>query len=194
MERKIGEKFTMQERSFIVRENGVEVNGWLPRGRLGCNSRCVFLNGMNCTGLLSITGECQSVWREDKINVFFEDAALARSPLGAAAENSAKILIDSSKILHLHLKKEWYNMILSGVKTEEYRDETEYWRKRLANKNYTHILFYYGYTKTRMLLPILYIKEGVGRTDWGAPSNKNVYIFGLGKIIDENRWKILRDV
>ena len=26
------------------------------------------------------------------------------------------------KVLHLPLKKEWYNMIESGVKTEEYRE------------------------------------------------------------------------
>lgn len=90
MERKIGETFTCREYSCVVRENDVEVNGWLPRGRVDCNSRCVFWNGRNCEGLLSITGDCQAVWREDKRNVFFEDAALARSPLGAAAAKSAK--------------------------------------------------------------------------------------------------------
>lgn len=31
------------------------------------------------------------------------------------------------RILHLPLKKEWYEMIESGVKTEEYRDLSEYW-------------------------------------------------------------------
>ena len=35
------------------------------------------------------------------------------------------------KILHLPLKKEWYEMIESGVKTEEYREIKPYWIKRL---------------------------------------------------------------
>lgn len=113
MERKIGEQFTCREYSCIVRENDVEVNGWLPRGRLDCNSRCVFWNGRNCEGLLSITGDCQSVWREDKRNVFFEDADLARSPLGAAAANSEKIVgkdkaINEEKItLYKSVIKKW---------------------------------------------------------------------------------------
>lgn len=194
MERKIGEKFECKGISCIVRENAVEVHGWMPRGRGDCNSRCVFWNGRNCEGLLSITGDCQTMWREDKKTVFFEDAALARSPLGAAAANSDTILIDASKILHLHLKAIWYDMIRRGEKKEEYREDTEYWRKRLDGKDYSHILFYYGYTKTRMLVPILYRSKGIGTNAWGAPSDERVYIFGLGEIIDENRWKILRDV
>lgn len=36
------------------------------------------------------------------------------------------------KTLCLPLKKEWYEMIESGVKTEEYRDLSEYWISRLT--------------------------------------------------------------
>lgn len=36
------------------------------------------------------------------------------------------------KILDLPLKAEWYNMIDSGVKLEEYREIKPYWIKRLA--------------------------------------------------------------
>ena len=35
------------------------------------------------------------------------------------------------KILFLPLKKKWYEMIESGVKTEEYRELKEHWIKRL---------------------------------------------------------------
>lgn len=35
------------------------------------------------------------------------------------------------KILYLSLKKEWYNLIDDGVKTEEYREIKSYWVKRL---------------------------------------------------------------
>ena len=34
-------------------------------------------------------------------------------------------------ILHLNLIKVWFDMILSGDKTEEYREITEYWAVRL---------------------------------------------------------------
>lgn len=37
------------------------------------------------------------------------------------------------KTLHLNLKKKWFDMILSGEKTEEYRDITEYWVRSLIN-------------------------------------------------------------
>ena len=36
------------------------------------------------------------------------------------------------KILHLTLKKKWFDMILSGEKTEEYREIKEYWFKRFT--------------------------------------------------------------
>lgn len=35
------------------------------------------------------------------------------------------------KILNLSLKKEWYEMIESGVKTEEYRELKPYWCNRI---------------------------------------------------------------
>lgn len=35
-----------------------------------------------------------------------------------------------NKVLHLPLKKEWYEMIESGVKTEEYREIKPHWIKR----------------------------------------------------------------
>jgi len=34
------------------------------------------------------------------------------------------------KPLHLNLKRKWFDMILSGQKTEEYRDITDYWVRR----------------------------------------------------------------
>ena len=40
------------------------------------------------------------------------------------------------KTLHLVLKRKWWDMIESGVKTEEYREVKPYWIKRLC---YTRI-------------------------------------------------------
>ena len=98
-----------------------------------------------------------------------------------------------NKILHLPLKKQWYNMIESGEKREEYREIKPYWNKRLmgntigplfshrngyetVNVNgYTHVCFHYGYTKRTMMFEIVDIIIGRGKTEWGAPE-KDVYI------------------
>ena len=37
------------------------------------------------------------------------------------------------KILQLSLKKQWFDLTKSGIKTEDYRDITPYWIKRLIN-------------------------------------------------------------
>ena len=83
------------------------------------------------------------------------------------------------KILYLPLKAKWYNIIDSGVKPEYYRDIKPYWQKRL-NQEYTHVVFSYGYTKRRMTFRVVKIITGYGRTEWGAPSEKEVFIIKLG--------------
>ena len=49
--------------------------------------------------------------------------------------------------LHLHLKAEYFDQIISGEKKEEYRLYNGYWKKRLKNKNYDGIVLYKGYPK-----------------------------------------------
>lgn len=53
------------------------------------------------------------------------------------------------KILHLALKKRWFDLIRVGRKKNEYRELKDYWTKRLVGKDYTHILFTNGYGKNR---------------------------------------------
>lgn len=90
MERKIGEKFWHGNTEFVVVENDSDDIAYFKRDMVACNERCVFCIRGHCTGVLSVTGDCQKRYREDKQHVFFEVAAFARSPLGAAAANSAK--------------------------------------------------------------------------------------------------------
>lgn len=89
------------------------------------------------------------------------------------------------RILDLHLKKEWYSMIESGVKPEEYREDKPYWRKRLLNsdgtfKDYTHVRLHYGYTKRTKLYAVRGMMLGRGNSKWGAPKDKDVFIIKLG--------------
>lgn len=108
------------------------------------------------------------------------------------------------KILDLPLKKEWYEMIESGIKTEEYREVKEYWIKRLCADadrlfscadcdsmlfcrdcfrpyNYTHVRFRYGYTKRTITREIESISIGYGKPEWGAPIDKQVFIIRFKK-------------
>lgn len=96
-------------------------------------------------------------------------------------------------ILHLPLKAKWYDMIESGVKPEEYREDKPYWRKRLMwryveygittyiFKPYTHVCFSYGYTQRTMTFEIESKSIGIGNPEWGAPTDKEVFIIKLGK-------------
>ena len=107
-----------------------------------------------------------------------------------------------SKTLHLSLKKEWYNMIESGIKTEEYREIKPFWCKRLIHdydesmeefgaiifdeknfKQYDRIKFTYGYTKKYMVFECNGIDVGMGNAEWGA-SDKPVFIIKLGKRVE----------
>lgn len=88
------------------------------------------------------------------------------------------------KILRLPLKKEWYNMIESGEKKEEYRELKDYWTTRIVSKGWpTHVQFSYGYTIRTMMFEINRIRVGLGKKEWGAPDCE-VYIITLGNRIE----------
>ena len=82
------------------------------------------------------------------------------------------------KILYLTLYKEFFDKILAGEKVEEYRDKTEYWKKRLTEegkpKNYDFIVFRNGYSKNAPEMKV----------EWkGLRKDKDRYAILLGKII-----------
>jgi len=60
--------------------------------------------------------------------------------------------METEKILHLTLMKKWFDEILAGTKTIEYRDIKLYWTKRLFDEKgdpirYDIIFFRNGYAK-----------------------------------------------
>ena len=113
------------------------------------------------------------------------------------------------KTLYLPLKKEWYEMIESGRKTEEYREIKPYWEKRLLrydeierdlddlimakfmgdkvnvcarySRGYTRVCFSYGYTKRTMTFECKGITIGKGNPAFGAPENEEVFIIKHGE-------------
>lgn len=106
--------------------------------------------------------------------------------------------------IHLPLKAEWYDMIERGEKPEEYREIKPHWLKNLCYQRIEHsdcypeckcedcltrgeylaypfdaVVFRYGYTKRFMVWSIDGISIGQGRTEWGAPENKETFIHKL---------------
>lgn len=115
------------------------------------------------------------------------------------------------KVLHLTLKKKWFDLIAVGEKKEEYRDQKEYWWKRLCTVgpmkyslatifndgeqvdslfvDYTHICFRNGYSSDARKLTIqcLGIRIGEGRPEWGAEPGKRYFVIKLGEKIQPNQ-------
>ena len=89
------------------------------------------------------------------------------------------------KILHLTLKKKWFDMIASGEKKEEYREIKPYWSSRLIEKHFTHICFRNGYAKDapRFTAELKGIRVCTGRTEWGAAEGEIYFVLELGEII-----------
>lgn len=108
------------------------------------------------------------------------------------------------KILHLVLKGKWYDMILSDIKKEEYREIKPFWIKRLCEdwlltdvarlvsvmvvmnaekevngaysfKSYSHVCFHRGYTSESMIIEIKDISIGIGNKDLGCSKRRGFY-------------------
>ena len=73
------------------------------------------------------------------------------------------------KTLHLVLKHCWFDKILSGEKTSEYRECSEYWNNRLNKKHYDTVVFHKGYTNTTIKYKILSTKITTKPNDLHLP-------------------------
>jgi hypothetical protein len=89
--------------------------------------------------------------------------------------------------LHLVLKHKWFDMIKIGEKREEYREMSDYWKKRIwANRqNIESIVFHRGYTSITHERECLYVEIGKGRREWGGNPMLKVYVLRLGKEVKQ---------
>lgn len=90
------------------------------------------------------------------------------------------------KILHLTLKKKWFDMIASGEKKEEYREIKDYWTKRLDGRDYDVVYFRNGYAKDapKIKVEIMFkLDRCFGLEVWGAEPRVYYYVIRLGKIL-----------
>ena len=83
------------------------------------------------------------------------------------------------KILHLNLYRKYFDAIVNGTKTTEYRDKTDYWKKRIEGREYDIIKFRNGYTKDAPTMLVEYKGYNIGEE----------YELKLGKVTEVNYGK-----
>lgn len=102
-----------------------------------------------------------------------------------------------SRILHLTLKKKWFDLISKGIKKEEYREEKQYWVDRLTTetgeefytfKDFDLVCFRNGYSKDapKVTLVCKGISYKKGLQEWGAEKDVRYFTISLGSIISDN--------
>ena len=86
--------------------------------------------------------------------------------------------------LHLTLHKIWFDKIVTGEKTEEYRRRTDFWKNRLNGRHYEQIQFRNGYNKDAPTMRVQCL--GISEGQWeGEPC----YVLKLGQILEIRRPK-----
>jgi hypothetical protein len=109
-----------------------------------------------------------------------------------------------SKVLHLTLKKKWFDMISSGEKNEEYREIKKHWVQRICNdhkgmiggdfmdahtvcaytfKSFEWVYFTNGYRANSEIMRrrCLGITIETGIPEWGAEPGKKYFVIKLGE-------------
>ena len=111
------------------------------------------------------------------------------------------------KNLQLSLIRKWFEMTKEGIKTEDYREITPYWIKRLTTdftykhdedtplnfeakfKNFTQNIMTLGYPKkgdTERILKLQHkgIEIRTGNPEWGAEPDKLYFVILHGAILE----------
>jgi ASC-1-like (ASCH) protein len=83
-----------------------------------------------------------------------------------------------TRILHLNLHREFFDLIERGLKKTEYRECTPYWRRRLEGRDYDVIRFRNGYATKAPIMDVQYVTKGFRIVD-----GKKEYAIRLGKIL-----------
>lgn len=106
-------------------------------------------------------------------------------------------------MLTLPIKKQWYSLILQGIKKEEYRDIKPYYTSRFSNaliglsgenmENYIRynsekyrcfkVRFRNGYSKNSpSFIATVSISIGEGNPEWGAEPDKKYYVLKIMEV------------
>ena len=89
------------------------------------------------------------------------------------------------KILHLNLYRKYFDAIVNGTKVFEYRQKTDYWKKRIEGREYDIIKFRNGYAKDAPTMLVEYKGYNIGFN----VLCEEKYMINLGKVIEVNYGK-----
>lgn len=96
-------------------------------------------------------------------------------------------------VLPLVLKGKWYDMIDSGEKREEYRDDKRYWNTRVSRwykegmaKVHHVVAFSRGYVKPTMFFRVdtlVRVPHRINHPEWGEPTSSH-WVICLGERVE----------
>lgn len=103
------------------------------------------------------------------------------SPLGSAG-----------RVLRLTVKRQWFDMIASGRKREEYRKPGKWILSRLEGKDYDVVEFKNGYGPNvpTMLVEYRGWKMSSGLKEWGAAPSVQYATIKLGRVVSQQNKEI----
>ena len=87
-------------------------------------------------------------------------------------------------MLCLTLHREFFDAILSGTKKTEYREDKEYWQRRLIGRTYTEVHFRNGYATNAPFMRVQY--KGLRKVRRGG---KIQFAIRLGKILELKHYR-----
>jgi hypothetical protein len=104
----------------------------------------------------------------------------------------SKQLIEA-KVLTLVLKKQWFDLILTGVKKEEYREYKRHWVARLVEKSgefkcFDIVRFKHGYEKNAPTIDVEFkgLDTGEPKKEWSENDSKRCFRIKLGRILNSH--------
>jgi len=107
---------------------------------------------------------------------------------------SAELLLGST--LELTLKKQWFDMVASGEKREEYREPSKWILSRLENKHYDTVRFRNGYNVNSPVCVCEYLgwDFGFGKRKWGGGSTQGnpIVVIKLGRVLSAPKGQAMR--
>lgn len=90
----------------------------------------------------------------------------------------------ASVILHLNLRRPFFDLIATGLKKTEYRECTPYWKRRLEGRDFDIICFRNGYATKAPTMEVEYLARG-----FRVVGGKKEYAIRQGKILKIKNYK-----
>ena len=81
--------------------------------------------------------------------------------------------------LFMTIKRQYFDEIKAGTKTEEYRLVKPHWVNKLVGKEYTHIIFQNGYSRNAPRIEAEYLGYEVKNIKHEFFGNEDVSVFAL---------------